>query len=131
MMPGSVLLQLNYYHRMIMICNPYFNLLLIYFSIFLNVEQFFVHDLQWPSYYFCFFKKSMLENNNILVFSLCLDYVNYYFWTALYTQLLCVSIFFLQLQKPVERQVMCVSYSFLHGVFLSKFTSLKKASERQ
>lgn len=69
----------------------YFWFTLVYFSMLNSFLCMTCSDLHTI---FVFFKKSMLENNNILVFSLCLDYVNYYFWTALYTQLLCVSIFF-------------------------------------
>lgn len=94
MMPGSVLLQLNYYHRMIMICNPYFNFYLIYFSIlYFSMLNSFCAWLAVTFILFLFLRNQCLKIITLLVFSLCLDYVNY-FWTALYTQLLCVSIFF-------------------------------------
>ena len=65
----------------------------------------------------------MLENNNGVFFMFRLQTI----FELLYIPNFCVcEHLFLQLQKPVERQVMCVSYSFLHGFFLSKFTSLKK-----
>ena len=77
------------------------------------------------------FKKSMLENNNILVFSLCLDYVNYYFWTALYTQLLCVrASFFAASEASRKASHVCFLFFSTWG-FSFKIYELKKASERR